>query len=76
MLPGLWFRLWRWSLIEPSDGTDRRDGQHDRAAQQPVDGADPEDQRGPERGGERPVDRVPDDPDAIGREQRERADPG
>jgi tetratricopeptide (TPR) repeat protein len=62
--------------VLPGNSTDGRQGQHDRAAQQSVHGPHGEDRRGPEHGGERSVDRVPDHADAVGRERRERADPG
>ena len=63
-------------LVPPAERADRWDGQHDRAAEQPVDGPDSEHGRGSERRGERPVDRVPDDADAVGGEHAQRADPG
>ena len=62
--------------VVPGNSTDGRKGQHDRAAQQSVYGPHGEYRRGPERGGERSVDRVPDHADAVGGEDVERADPG
>jgi tetratricopeptide (TPR) repeat protein len=62
--------------IRPGDLADRPQGEHRRAAQQAVNGPHAEDRGRPERGGQRPVDRVPDHADAVSGEDAERADPG
>jgi tetratricopeptide (TPR) repeat protein len=64
------------SAVRPGDPADRPQGEHGRAAQQAVDGPHAEDRGRPERGGQRPVDRVPDHADAVSGEDAERADPG
>ena len=64
------------AAVRPGDLAHRPQGEHGRAAQQPVDGPHTEDRGRPERGGQRPVDRVPDHADAVSGEDAERADPG
>jgi tetratricopeptide (TPR) repeat protein len=64
------------SAVRPGDLAHRPQGEHGRAAQQPVDGPHAEDRSRPERGGQRPVDGVPDHADAVSGEDAERADPG
>jgi tetratricopeptide (TPR) repeat protein len=64
------------SAVRPGDLAHRPQGEHGRAAQHPVDGPHAEDRGRPERGGQRPVDGVPDHADAVSGEDAQRADPG
>ena len=64
------------SAVRPGDLAHRPQGEHGRAAQHTVDGPHAEDRSRPERGGQRPVDGVPDHADAVSGEDAQRADPG